>query len=228
MKIFLTYLLLILAAVMGVYFIYFSQIILPWPSWPLVDLPIFKSLKINQLPKSGRVEEILSVNLPLDKVWERIVKKPFGLRVAPDNSPVSPEKFSGYHTGVDFEIFSEEENAEVEVRAICNGELVYKIGVNGYGGVAIQSCELENQKVTVLYGHLDLASIGLSVGQTLTTGQTIGILGQGYSSETDGERKHLHLSVHLGNQIILAGYVSKQSQLADWLNPLNYLPVESK
>jgi hypothetical protein len=34
---------------------------------------------------------------------QRVTKKPFGLYVDPDNSPVQPEMFTGYHTGADAE-----------------------------------------------------------------------------------------------------------------------------
>ncbi|PIS40805.1 MAG: hypothetical protein COT26_01385 [Candidatus Kerfeldbacteria bacterium CG08_land_8_20_14_0_20_43_14] len=82
----------------------------------------------------------------------------------------------------------------------------------------IQSATINNQAVTILYGHLKLASINLKVGQQIKAGDKIGILGKGYSTETDGERKHLHLSIHLGNSINYKGYVSAKSQLSDWLD----------
>jgi hypothetical protein len=30
-------------------------------------------------------------------------KKPFGIYITPENSPVQPENFTGYHTGIDVE-----------------------------------------------------------------------------------------------------------------------------
>ena len=35
--------------------------------------------------------------------YPRITKKPFGIFITTQNSPVQPERFSGYHTGVDVE-----------------------------------------------------------------------------------------------------------------------------
>src|SRR3989344_6907506 len=40
---------------------------------------------------------------PVDEFEERITKKPFGIFITPQNSPIKPERFSGYHTGVDVE-----------------------------------------------------------------------------------------------------------------------------
>ena len=37
------------------------------------------------------------LQLPLSQALERITKKPFGLKISPQNSPVAPEKFSGLH-----------------------------------------------------------------------------------------------------------------------------------
>ncbi|KKQ38871.1 MAG: Exopolysaccharide biosynthesis protein, sugar transferase domain protein [Candidatus Moranbacteria bacterium GW2011_GWC2_37_73] len=40
---------------------------------------------------------------PLDNALSRITKKPFGIYVNPKNSPVNPERFTGYHSAVDLE-----------------------------------------------------------------------------------------------------------------------------
>lgn len=72
-------------------------------------------------------------NIPLEKYEERVTKKPFGIHITKTNSPVSPERFSGYHSGVDFEILPGEEDTDVEVRAICTGPLVMKKRATGYG-----------------------------------------------------------------------------------------------
>jgi hypothetical protein len=62
-----------------------------------------------------------SLVLPISSAAKRITKKPFGLKVSPTDSPVKPERFSGYHTGTDFEILPGEENKDVPIYAICNG-----------------------------------------------------------------------------------------------------------
>jgi hypothetical protein len=155
---------------------------------------------------------------PLDRAGERVTKKPFGIFITPQNSPVQPEKFRGYHTGTDFEIFPEELNADVPVFAICDGKIALKKTATGYGGVLVESCELNGGPVTVIYGHLKLASIKKSTGDTLTQGEEIGILGKAYSAETDGERKHLHLGIHKGAGVNILGYVQSKTELSGWLD----------
>ncbi|MDD5489906.1 MAG: M23 family metallopeptidase [Candidatus Moranbacteria bacterium] len=156
---------------------------------------------------------------PLDRAGERVTKKPFGIFVTPQNSPVQPEHFRGYHTGTDFEIFPEESNADVSVRAICDGKIAVKKTATGYGGVLVESCELDGQPITVIYGHLKLSSITNKVGDALAKGEEIGILGKAYSAETSGERKHLHLGVHKGTTVNILGYVQNQSELSGWIDP---------
>jgi murein DD-endopeptidase MepM/ murein hydrolase activator NlpD len=147
-----------------------------------------------------------------------VTKKPFGIYITPQTSPVQPERFRGYHTGTDFEIFPEELNADVPVHAVCKGAIALKKNASGYGGVLVQNCNLENQPVTVIYGHLKLTSISKNAGDNLNAGETIGILGKAYSSETDGERKHLHLGIHKGTTVNILGYVQSQSELSGWID----------
>ncbi|MFZ5982327.1 MAG: M23 family metallopeptidase [Patescibacteria group bacterium] len=156
---------------------------------------------------------------PVERAGERISKKPFGIYITRENSPVSPERFSGYHTGTDFEIFPEEMNQEVSVKAICAGKLRVKEYADGYGGVAVEECELDGVSMTVVYGHLNLSSIILKLGDDVLAGEKLGILGEDKSFETDGERKHLHLGIHKGSAINIRGYVSSKSQLSNWIDP---------
>lgn len=156
---------------------------------------------------------------PLENPEERITKKSFGDFITPENSPVQPERFNGYHTGVDFETFPEELDSKVEVKAICAGEIRLKSDINGYGGVLIQDCFLESEPVTVIYGHLDLNSIEKQVGETLNQQEIFANLGDHQSPETDGERKHLHLGIHRGSEINFLGYTNNQSALENWINP---------
>jgi hypothetical protein len=160
---------------------------------------------------------------PLERSGERVTKKPFGIYITKENSPIQPERFNGFHTGADFEIFPEELNVDVSVKAVCSGTLKLKETASGYGGVAVQNCELNSEAITVIYGHLKLSSITKTVGENLTAGETLGILGAGYSTETDGERKHLHLSFHKGTSTDIKGYVSLESQLSDWVDPCIYV-----
>jgi len=155
---------------------------------------------------------------PIDNWSERTTKKPFGIYITPKNSPISPERFIGYHIGVDFEVFSNEQNTDVQIFAVCKGPLVVKKYASGYGGVAVQQCKLDNQDITVVYGHLKLSSVDASLGQQLSTGEKIGILGKGFSVETDNERKHLHLSIHKGKLVDILGYVQTSEELNDWID----------
>lgn len=160
---------------------------------------------------------------PISNWQQRVTKKPFGIYITPQNSPVQPERFTGYHTGVDFETFPNEQNIDVPVYAICSGQLLFKGFVSGYGGVMVQSCKLDSQDITVLFGHLKLASITLAKGDQISAGDKIGILGKGYSQETDGERKHLHLGIHKGTAINFTGYVQNQAELNNWIDITKYL-----
>jgi murein DD-endopeptidase MepM/ murein hydrolase activator NlpD len=156
---------------------------------------------------------------PISRSGERVTKKNFGQYITPKTSPVQPEKFSGYHTGTDFEIFPEELNADVPINAICDGKIVLKKYASGYGGLLVESCSLDNDPITIVYGHLKLASIQKKIGDSLSKGDKIGILGKAYSTETSGERKHLHLSIHKVSAIDIRGYVQKQSELSSWIDP---------
>lgn len=187
-------------------------------------LPVkVKKIVENQMATEQKQPDPPPFSAPLDRAGERITKKPFGIYITPQNSPVKPEKFRGYHTGTDFEIFPEELNADVSVKAICDGKIAVKKTATGYGGVLVESCELDSQPITVIYGHLKLASIPKKAGDDLVKGEEIGILGKAYSVETSGERKHLHLGVHEGTTVNILGYVPKEADLSGWIDPVKYM-----
>lgn len=161
---------------------------------------------------------------PLPDAKARVTRKPFGIFITPQNSPVQPERFRGYHTGTDFEIFSQELHTDVAINSICNGKLLLKKYFSGYGGVAIQSCALsDGSPITVIYGHLRLNSILPDTGEKINAGKILGLLGADKSSQTDQERKHLHLGIHKGNAINILGYVQNKSALSDWINPCSLI-----
>ncbi len=160
---------------------------------------------------------------PLDRVKERVTKKTFGLFITPANSPVQPEKFRGYHTGIDLEIFPEETNVDVSVFSACSGQIKMKKVATGYGGVLVVNCKLAGQDITAIYGHLKLSSINKNIGDTAQAGEKLGILGAAFSTETDGERKHLHFGLHKGVDINILGYVQNQAELKNWIDPCIYL-----
>lgn len=182
---------------------------------PELEVDIFNNF-LESLVFDNDVESFI---YPLKDGSKRITKKPFGLFVEPDSSPVQPEKFFGYHTGTDFEIFSGEDSIDVVVNTICGGKIKSKKQINGYGGVVVQSCNLNGEQVSVVYGHLKLSSTDqLRVGTYLKPGATVGVLGKGFSEETFGERKHLHLGIYKGSNENVGGYVTNKSALEAWID----------
>jgi murein DD-endopeptidase MepM/ murein hydrolase activator NlpD len=151
---------------------------------------------------------------PIADFFPRITKKPFGIYITPQNSPVQPEKFTGYHTGTDIEYGDVTGN--VPVYAIADGQVIYSGWVKGYGGfLAIQHPDF-----IATYGHLNPTSLVKS-GTKVTKGQNIAILGNAYSTQTDGERKHLHFGILKGSKLDFRGYIQIQSELSLWLDPVS-------
>ncbi|MBU0598441.1 M23 family metallopeptidase [Patescibacteria group bacterium] len=156
---------------------------------------------------------------PVDEFLQRITKKPFGIYITPATSPVQPEKFSGYHTGVDVEFTDIED--KVIVKSVAAGQVIEVRQVSGYGGVVVIQHQIDDQPVLGLYGHLNLESVTVQLGESVTKGQQIGILGQS-GPETDGERKHLHFGLIKGSTINYLGYVKTEAELSAWLDPLEF------
>ncbi len=212
---------------------YWAKVLILVVLFTALSLPFFLKSKatVPSLSTARSPEpKFNQTTVPLDHARERVTKKPFGLYVTPNSSPVKPEKFTGYHTGVDFEIFSGEENQEIEVRAICDGKIVLeRYAVQGYGGVKVQQCNLNNEEVIVIYGHLktEAKTLDMKLGDmVIKKGERIGVLGKGYSEETDGERKHLHLGIHKGPEINIKGYVQDKAELKDWIDVQSFLSLK--
>lgn len=156
---------------------------------------------------------------PVNEFKERITKKPFGIHITSATSPVQPENFNGYHAGVDVEY--EDVADEVIVRAVTAGKVVSAKWVSGYGGVLVLRHEINGEELLVLYGHLD-PDLMITIHAEVLASQQIGVLGEGGTNETDGERKHLHLSFIKGTGVNLRGYVSSESGLNAWYDPLDF------
>jgi hypothetical protein len=167
---------------------------------------------LNQVPAKEK-----PLDVPMENALERITKKPFGVLIRRDTSPVQPERFSGFHTGVDFEVLEDELSKEVPVLAICAGPVIYKKFATGYGGIIVQSCAL-NGPVTVVYGHVGLDKSPAKLGKEYALGEKLGVLGDAESRWTDGERKHLHLGIHRGDGLNIQGYVQDKSLLSNWID----------
>lgn len=156
---------------------------------------------------------------PIAEFKSRISKKFFGTYVTPQNSPVQPERFTGYHTAVDVEYA--DVTGEVPVIAVADGTVVSSQVVDGYGGVILIKHTINGLTYVAVYGHLDPKSL-VANNKTVKAGDPIGVLGDGGSSETDGERKHLHFGLVKGGGINLKGYVSTQTELSAWADPLSF------
>jgi hypothetical protein len=182
------------------------------------------NMQIPSQPKQDNNQKAIIQTIdPLSGALSRITKKPFGMLINPKTSPVQPERFAGYHNAVDLEITPEEQSIDVLVKALCDGKILVAKTASGYGGVMVQSCNLDGQAVTVIYGHIRLSSVTAKVGGQLNAGDVFAQLGKGFSGQTDGERKHLHLGIHKGNDVNILGYVQTKSQLSTWIDPAKYL-----
>ncbi len=163
---------------------------------------------------------------PMDHAVNRPTPLSFGLHVTPDSAdnPIDPpERFSGYHAAVDYEVSAEETETDVPVYAICRGRVVYSGYAEGYGGLFVHRCRIDGQDVTVLYGHLSLEGLpGENV--VVKSGQKIGVLAAARTHDSGGNRKHLHLGIHKGRELDLRGYVQTEEELAEYLDPALVLP----
>ncbi|TSC64505.1 MAG: hypothetical protein G01um1014106_99 [Parcubacteria group bacterium Gr01-1014_106] len=150
-----------------------------------------------------------------------ITKKPFGLFVRPGQSPVEPERFTGYHAAVDAEL-----PADTPVFSIAAGTSLRSGRVSGYGGLVVIEHRVEGQRLVGVYGHLDPADLP-PVGKRIDAGGRIGKLGGGFTHETDGERPHLHFGLYAGPGVDVRGYVPTEKDLALWRDPIHFLREKS-
>lgn len=164
---------------------------------------------------------------PLPNTYYRPTPLHFGMYVTPDpkTNPIHPpERFIGYHVATDFEILPGEANKDVPVYAVCGGKIHYSGFAEGYGGVITEYCSIKGQDVTVIYGHLKLDSL-VPAGTLVGTGQTLAILGAAKSHDTDGNRKHLHLGIAIGQANEMRGYVETESEIKLFLDPQKVLSL---
>jgi len=150
----------------------------------------------------------------------------FGVYVTPDpaTNPIDPpERFTGFHTGTDFEISKTKADPQIDVYAVLRGKIRPGGFAEGYGGVVDQDCTLKGEPVTLIYGHLTIEGLP-AAGTMLTQGQKIGTLGAAKSHDTDGNRKHLHFTIHKGSTSSMLGYVQTEEELKDFIDPQTVLP----
>jgi murein DD-endopeptidase MepM/ murein hydrolase activator NlpD len=161
--------------------------------------------------------------LPTSDFFTRISKKPFGMYISPALSPVQPERFTGYHTGVDLEVTDDELSREIAVFSMAEGKVRYAGFTSGYGGVVVLEHLIDGEVMTSVYGHVLRSSVSLREGDTVKAGQKIAVLAPDKSSDTDGERKHLHFAIHRGSEVEFRGYVSNVNDLSAWIDPKEFL-----
>lgn len=165
------------------------------------------------------------IHEPLPGASVRATPLSFGMYVTPDplQNPIDPpERFTGFHTAVDYEVSSGEVDGDVPVYALCSGRVVFSGYVEGYGGTVAHRCRLEDGDVTVLYGHLDLEGLPKQ-RSNLRGGDTIGLLAPPQSYASGYTRKHLHLSIHKGTDLVFAGYVEHEEDLERYIDPQEVL-----
>ncbi|MBD3281519.1 peptidoglycan DD-metalloendopeptidase family protein [Candidatus Uhrbacteria bacterium] len=163
---------------------------------------------------------------PLDNAENRPMLLDFGMYVTPDpeQNPIDPpERWTGYHAAQDIEIFPDEIDKDVPVKAACDGKVIFKGEVNGYGGALVQACSLNMETVTVLYGHIDPGRIEAEMDQQLKAGERIGFLGDHKTKGAGYNRKHLHFQIHRGPEIVLSGYVHRTESLNSYIDPVEVI-----
>lgn len=163
---------------------------------------------------------------PLQRTLERSSYKSFGQYFNKssylDRENLFPNQFIGYHAGTDLEIFPEEKDVNVPIFAVSDGTISFVGSVTGYGGLILE--KFDNIDLTALYGHLKLSGTSFRVGDHVQTGQTLTFLGNAYSSETAGERKHLHFAIYKGHDLYFKGYENTREVLDQkWIDPLQFL-----
>lgn len=216
MKIAIPIIIIILILTVVGYFIF--QIIQDNPQYDFtsVYIPINRNTDMVTEPA---ITEIIFIE-PVSEFQERITKKPFGIHITPDTSPIQPEKFSGYHTAVDVEF--PYTISDVPVVAIADGEVVASKTVSGYGGMVIIKHTINDDKnILSVYGYLDeTRSIDKNVD--VKQGNIIGYLGKDKTKETDFERRHLHFGIIKGDDIDYRGYINNKDELEAWYDPMNF------
>lgn len=163
---------------------------------------------------------------PLEHATNRPTPLHFGLHVTPDpaDNPIDPpERFTGYHVATDYEVSADELDTPTPVYGICRGKVVYSGFAEGYGGLLIQRCTLDGEPISVIYGHLSRTGL-LEDGVTVKSGQQIGYLADAHSTDSDGNRKHLHLGIHKGKALDMRGYVQTEAEIAEYVDPATVLP----
>ncbi len=179
---------------------------------------------------SAKSSYAVSFFYPMDKYNERQSVKGFG-QFIDDQFYKGKEnlfpynRFYGYHAGVDLETFADEKSKPIPVFAISSGTITYVGSLSGYGGVIL--LKLDGENVTALYGHVKIKDLQFKIGAHIDINDSpivITYLGDEFSSETSGERKHLHFAIHKGTDLYFHGHETSPSILdKKWYDPTVFL-----
>lgn len=188
----------------------------------LIGAALLSGCDLNFLAQAGAGD----LTWPMEKSLERPKLLTYGMYVTPDpeQNPIDPpERFTGYHTALDFEILKGEEETEVPIKAICSGKVTFVGTAQGYGGVFVHTCSLNDQTVSILYGHMDSKTFKLKAGDQIEKATVIGNLAAAHTEESGDNRKHLHLGIHKGEVGVFNGYVQSESELGEFIDPSSLL-----
>jgi len=112
----------------------------------------------------------------------------FGPRVAPCNG------CSTFHDGVDLV-----PGDKAAIFAVATGVVTERAdGLSGLGNYAVITSQIGGHTVQITYGHMTTASSPLVLGQTVSVGDFIGLVGE--TGEATGP--HLHLGLILDGKLI--------------------------
>lgn len=163
---------------------------------------------------------------PLSDFAARITANDFGAYY-PLSGTSNPDRkvcpnatyYSGYHTAVDLEVFSNELDTPVIVKSIATGTVREASPVAGYGGLIVIEYKLGGETYTAYYGHINLNTATVKLGDRVIAGENLAELGPQCSSANGDVRKHLHFGLRKGGSVDVRGYVPTQSALSNWVDP---------
>lgn len=128
-----------------------------------------------------------------------------------------------YHMGVDagFDL-----PAGTEVYATADGIVREVQERSQFGLVVLIEHEAETEAAHVsVYGHLDPTDVRVIVGQTVTAGDVIGVLGN--ETNNGGWSVHLHFGIHKAaytGDWVYYGHVYDPDTAKQWYNPEKFIP----
>jgi len=185
-------------------------------------------LPSEELPPEAKPETVNNnLTPPINRIDERVWINEFGGR--PSEATIDPQYsdlicpkgilYEEYHTGVDAETSKDELDTPVSVRSMADGVVRQDGFVSGYGGLIVIEHTINGNVYTAYYGHVDQSTFKVSAGSTVKNGQIIANLAPACTDGNGNTRKHLHLGVHKGKEIVVAGYVLNKSELDNWIDP---------